>query len=478
MDGGVGAGRGRQARTALALFATLFAALLAVALLGTGCGKKKLLQPHIVVVVADSLNPDHLDLHGYERLTAPALAEWAREGLVFERATTPGNWTRPAVHALFTGREPAPDRRFGRTEPVPVDEPVLAERLAGVGYETAAVSANPLVSTTLGADRGFDAFMNLGWQAPQQQGRSKDAIASPFVLDRVEYMLSTRQKTGRPVFLYVHLMDPHLPYDPPERLRTWCDPAYDGPVDGSKAGFLPLRARKHVNDLISEADQRQVVALYDGEIARLDEGLLRLRALVAEHLADRPVVTVVTADHGEAFGEGLDGTYAHGHGLGENQLRVPLVIHGVRPNGRVPARVGLIDIAPTLAQLAGTSMGGPVDGRPLVMRDGRLDAPPGRTFIAYRALPGSEAGAGMLAVVSDTLRAERRTDDWRLYDVATNEDLTLVEPGELARLRSAATDWLATGLARVSASPRAEPVTLPPGAAETLDALGLAADEP
>jgi arylsulfatase A-like enzyme len=478
--------------------------LVAAAGLPSACGKKPLLQPHIVVVVCDSLRADHLELYGYERHTAPALTEWAHDGLVFEHATAPSNWTRPSVHALFTGRDPAPDRRYGRTEPVPAHEPVLAERLAAAGYETLAVSANPYVSAAYGAERGFDHFVDLGWKDPRQTGRWKEAVASPSVLDRVEYLLSTRETSRRPLLLYVHLMDTHLPYDTPERLRSFGEPGYAGPIDGTSDGYRVL-AGARVKSPLPAADRAQVSALYDAEIARLDEGLTRLRELVATHLPGRPVVTVVTSDHGEALGDGPDGSYGHGTGLGEQVLRVPLILHGVRPHGRTPYRVGLVDVAPTLAQLAGTDMGEAVDGRPLITRDGRLDAPAGRTYIAYLAQDGREPGSGQLAVLADALRAVREQQGWRLYDVATAEDLTLLAPDELARMRNAATDWLAEGRRRAAAaagsarardftgatdsadfaesaesaeptaaaaSAPAAPVRLPPGADATFEALG------
>lgn len=448
--------------------------LVAVATVGqlAACGRKTLLQPHFVVVVCDSLRADHLDLYGYGKLTAPALTEWARTGLVFERATAPSNWTRPSVHALFTGRHPGPDRRFEADEPVPADEHVLAERLSAAGYETLAVSANPFVSTTHGADRGFDLFVDLGWPGAPEEGSFKDSIASPYVLDRVEYMLSSRRRSGRPVLLYVHLMDAHPPYDPPERLRRFDEPAGDGTESAPQARSQAQGQAKAHAQAQAQAERNRQLALYDAEIARLDEGLARLRALVAEHLADRPVVTVVTADHGEAFGT-EDVAASRDASLATPRVRVPLVLHGVRPNGRVPTRVGLIDVAPTLAQLGGTDLGEPVDGRALITRDGRVDAPAGRPFIVYRALPGDEPASGALAVLSDARRAAREERGWRLFDADAGEDLTLLEPLELARLRDAATDWLADGLRRTAASAAAVPVELPAGADDTLDALGF-----
>jgi len=456
----------RAASTA-ALAAALAAAL-------GGCGERPVLQPHIVLVVCDSLRADHLELYGYGRDTAPKLTAWSAGGLVFERATAPSNWARPSMLSLFTGRQPAPDLQLAPDEKLPTDAGTLAERLSAAGYETDAVSASPFVSSVFGADRGFDNFVDLGWTGGERSGRWKDAIASHDVLDRVEYLLGSRERTGRPVFLYVHLMDTHLPYDPPAEQRAWTDPGYAGPIDGSREGYDALCAADAAHPL-PEADRRQAMALYDGEIARLDLGLERLRALVAQQLDDRPVVTVVTADQGEAFGEPPLGVCGHGRGLGPELLRVPLIIHGVRPQGRVPTRVGLIDLLPTLAQLGGATLGSDTDGIALIARDGRLNAPPGRDLLAYRALPGELPASGELAVLRDSWRAVRQGDEWRLLDDDSGEDSSLVHPELSAALEHAAARWQALAEQRIREGgerARAEPITLPAGAEQDLKAMG------
>ena len=449
---------------ALAVAAALFAA----------CAERAPFQPHIVVVVCDALRADHLELYGYGRTTAPKLAAWAAGGLVFDRATAASNWTRPSVLALFTGREPAPGLLLGPDEQRPAEAATLAERLALAGYETAAVSANPFVSSALGAARGFQSFVDLGWKGSERSGHWKDDIASPFVLDRVEYLLSSRAHSGKPVFLYVHLMDTHLPYDPPVELRGWTDPAYAGPIDGSREGYRGLPAADAAHPLPPE-DRAQAVALYDGEIGRLDRSLERLRELVAEHLKDRPVVTVVTADHGEAFGEPPLGVFAHGRGLGPELLRVPLIMHGVRPEGRVAARVGLIDLGPTLAQLGGTTLGPDVDGLALITRDGRLNAPSGRDFIAYRALAGEGSAPGELAVLRDEWRTMRQGREWRVLDDDTGDDVSLMHPDLVSSAEHASGRWQTEAderRARAGEAARAQPVELPAGADEDLKALG------
>jgi arylsulfatase len=444
----------------------------------TACGRAPPPAPHIVLVVCDALRSDHLELHGYGRETAPRLAAWAQGALVFEQATAPSNWTRPSLHALFTGRHPAPDRLLGPEEPLPTAEAVLPDLLARAGYQTAAVTANPFLTRTYGADRGFTEFVELGWRDEDKSGHWKEPLASPAVMDRVEYLLSSRTQ-GPPLFLYVHLMDTHEPYDPPAELRGDCDPAYAGPVDGSREGYALLRD----GGAPTEADARQVVALYDGEVRRTDASLARLRALVAEHLGDRPVVTVVTADHGESLGE--EGLWRHGRGLHRGLLAVPLIVDGAGVATRVGARVGLVDLAPTLLALAGEPAPADIDGLDLLAaRDvtGAPRPPSGRDLVAYHALPdrpatlrGHGLGAlGELAVLRDGWRAERRAEGWRLLEDVTGRDRSDEQPALLESLVEAARAWERRGRERLSQDGPA-PATAPdlsPEEREVLEQLG------
>ncbi len=448
-------------------------------LLAGACGRAPPTAPHIVLVVCDALRADHLDLHGYGRETAPRLAAWAQGALVFEQASAPSNWTRPSIHALFTGRHPAPDRVLAADEPLPADEAVLPDLLRRAGYETAAVTANPFISRTYGADRGFREFVDLGWRGEEATGPWKEPLASAAVLDRVEYLLASRAR-GAPLFLYVHLMDTHEPYDPPAELREDVDPAYAGPVDGSREGYALLRD----GDAVLPADARQVVALYDGEVRRLDEGLARLRALVARHLGDRRVVTVVTADHGESLGE--EGLWRHGHGLHRGLLNVPLIVDGAGAATRVGQRVGLVDLGPTLLRLAGAEAPGDIDGRDLLAeRDeaGVPRLPAGRDLIAYRALPDRPttirghgvAALGELAVLRDGWRAERRADGWRLFEEATGRDRSAEQAVLLEELVEGARAWEQRGRARLAAAGDAAPagaMDLSPDERALLEQLG------
>jgi arylsulfatase A-like enzyme len=419
-------------------------------------------QPNILLVVCDALRADHLDLYGYPQSTAPLLSEWAGEALVFEQATAPSNWTRPSMHSLFTGRFAPPGRMVNPNEPIPDYEPVLPELLRAAGYATIAVSANPVMSPTLGAHRGFEQFESVGWSGEGHSSHWKREIAAEVVIDKVAELLRARPADGRPLFLYIHLMDTHLPYDPPDEHRVFCDPAYAGLFDGRSEPYLALRGNQ-VDRRLPPEDKQQVIALYDGEIRQLDASLAQLRALAGEHLGDRPLLTVVTADHGEAFGEGELGAYIHGVGMTDALLHVPLIVHGAGRAGRIAERVGLVDLMPTLLERSGVEVPGDIDGVNLLGPDGGSLARAGRVYLSYRAqapdrTAGDKAseGFGELAFSCDD-------------QLVLRTDAPLPQPFAAVHAR-----WHENARRRAAAGPAldAAPVSLPEDAQRRLEALG------
>ncbi len=450
-----------------------------LSLLAGGCAEAPAEPPpHIVLVVCDTLRADHLDLYGYERNTAPKLSAWARDALVFERATAPCNWTRPSMLSLFSGRHPDADLVLGRNDVFPTDVPSLAELLREAGYETVAITANPYMVPMLEADRGFDSFTPLGFQSDQLTGHQGTRIASPFVMDRVDYLLSSRRPGDKPLFLYVHFMDSHMPYDPPDEFRTWVASDYDGPASWTVADYRVLRGPQ-VDEELQPDDRDHVIALYDGEILQLDESMARLRRMVDEYLGDRRVVSIVTSDHGEAFGEGRDNHYLHGHGLGPELTQVPLVIGGLGRSGRLDTRVGLVDLLPTLAELARAPVPDDIDGVSLI------EPRPGRSYVTYRALkPADEQplealpdnvqhrAVGELGIVRDGARLERIDGTWHLFDLATGEDLSERFPERVEALRAEAERWYDTSRRRRAGAAATDVIPLSPEYERTLEALG------
>ena len=167
-----------------------------------------------------------------------------------------------------------------------------------------------------------------------------------------------------PFFLWVHYFDPHYPYTPPSGYDRLFGLAYDGAVDGSIEMIHQMQAGKLV---LGEQDLGRLLELYQGEISFTDAQIgLLLDALARRGLADN-TLTIVTADHGESFGEG--GDWFHGTRLRQSEVRVPLLVHypaGI-PAGRVvDAPVQLVDVMPTVLELTGLTTPKPLQGSSLL----------------------------------------------------------------------------------------------------------------
>lgn len=314
------------------------------------------LPRNLVLYVIDTLRADHTSTYGYERPTTPHLDRLAREGTTFERAYSVGSWTRPAIATLFTGLRPAShrvgvDRGLG---PWPL---TIAERFRGAGWSTRAFVTNvQLVPHSLGFDRGFERF--LAFPGGDGAMLATTAEVNPHLLRELE---TSRDEK---LFLYVHTIDPHAPYDPPACYEgLFGDASYDGSIGARDTFAAALRART-----MSSADVAHVRDLYDEEIRFQDEMLGTLLDRLAAAGLDRDTVVVVTSDHGEELGD--HGDWEHGQRAWEELLRVPLVVRWPgRPDlagRRVTEPVQIVDLLPTLLSSFGLPPAPEARGRNLL----------------------------------------------------------------------------------------------------------------
>lgn len=341
--------------------------VLVLAVLGAGCGEETIRRAEhpgrdLVVILLDTLRPDHLGFYGYENEPAPFLAELAAGGVVFERGFSTSSWTAPSTSSLFTGLYPT---RHGvieglrahrlRVEEVaeqgvstlplnrlPSEIALLTERLADASYATFGAGTNPNIDSAIGFDRGFDRFVN----------RKADAGE---MLERIRPWRRQLLESPRPTFLYLHLNDAHNPYH--ER-----DPWY---VPGSEE--LESQRNAYVSEL----------SYTDNRLRRFADGLGW----------DEDTVVVLVSDHGEEFME--HGDVRHKGGLHQELNRVLFTIRapGIAP-GRMTVNVSLIDVMPTVLDLLGLEPAGDVDGQslaPLLRREpGAAEALEARTLFAHR----------------------------------------------------------------------------------------------
>jgi len=306
-------------------------------------------SPNIILLSIDALRADHLGNHGYERDTSPFLDSFAERSINFETAISASSHTREAVPALLTGRYPDifADNGYRCVTDTVVD------RLSNAGYATGGFHSNPYISRAYGFDSGFDKFdddLRLGqhrYVALVQRALDK------FLMNKGEYharadIINQRSLDwldtikSEPFFLWNHYMDSHGPYNPPNGYT------YAGSeISNSKAHDL---YQKTINEpeQVTEHEREHLLDCYDGEVRYLDEQLRAFfRELSKRNLIEDSLV-IVTADHGDAFGE--HGYYTHPRRLHDYLLHVPLIVSKPSKENRqtVETPVSILDIVPTI----------------------------------------------------------------------------------------------------------------------------------
>ena len=329
-----------------------------LALLGCGSPER---PPNVLMVVLDTLRADRLGAYGSPRGLTPFLDELAAQGVVFENAYAPSSWTSPSVASLFTSRHPVQHGIATFDSVLGDGEATLAESLRGLGFASGGFSANFRIAGKLGFGQGFDV-----WQAylGSDVGDRGPKVPARFV--RQEALAWLKQAwqpdSPRPVFLYVHFMEPHSPYDPPDEVRQRLVPrASRAEVDAANALLVGLRF-----DALSDQQVALLAELYDGEVAALDAELRSFfDALRSNGFLEHSIVAVV-ADHGEEFRE--HGMLLHGITLFEPGVRVPLLLlgPGLEAGRRVSQPVSLLDVAPTILDLLGSPAPAHFEGRSLL----------------------------------------------------------------------------------------------------------------
>ncbi|MGD8441685.1 MAG: sulfatase [Holophagae bacterium] len=350
--------------------------LAAVAAVGCGRPPAETREPpaNLLLISLDALRADHLSAAGYFRHTSPFLDELAARGTRYSHASVNTHGT-PSSHTTMLSSlyqethrvwaDPASGDR--RAPSIPDEVELLQEVFHRAGYTTAAVTGGGWMSASYGFSRGFDIFSD--------QGRDADQGAA-LLVDSVQ----RAAEQGRPIFAFFHTYQVHSPYLPPARYRTLYG-EFPSTVEPTSDALRPLVATAARE--LTAADFDFLVSQYDGEIRFLDDCLRRLfRQLGEIGFLDNAVV-LITADHGEEFGD--HGGLLHRGTLYDELVRVPFIIWGRGvPAGVVdPALVSTVDIAPTLLEAAGVEPPSAMEGRN-VLTAGTTPWPEQRTFAQYR----------------------------------------------------------------------------------------------
>ncbi len=290
----------------------------------------------VILIVVDALRPDRLTPYGFSRDTSPNLAAVADQGVILTNYYVNGNWTRPSTASLLTGLVPAAHGVERDRDRLADEYVTLAELLQQIGVPTGAVVGNGNAGSAFGLSRGFRFYADTveHWQGLPSAEQVVE-LAVPFV----------RQHAAEPFFLMLFFVDPHDPYHAP--------PPYEDMFVSDLS--VPLVRSPHWEaGRYSPEEVERMRATYDGAVRYTDATLGRFfDTLKAMGIWDKATI-MVTADHGEAFGE--HGVFLHSHHLYDEIVRAPLIVKAPGMSRRGAYNHYLfqtIDLMPTLVRYYG-----------------------------------------------------------------------------------------------------------------------------
>lgn len=336
-------------------------------------------QPRgIVLISIDTLRADRLGCYGYDKPTSPHIDALAREALRYTNAVAPVALTLPSHATMLTGVIPPQHGVRGNLHfRLGESNVTLAEQLAPAGYRAGGFVSSYVLDPQFGLGQGFEHYSGvLDLTLP-----SPDAVERSAADTTAEALRWLEGAGDAPFFLFLHLYDPHFPYEAPPAFAERFDDPYDAEIAYADA---------HVGKVV---ERLRETGLYDD------------------------VLLIVTADHGESLGE--HGEQFHGFFCYQSTLHVPLI---VKPAGGVKAgvidrRVGIADIAPTVLAAAGLEPEQVLDGRDLLAEG---DVEP----VYFESLRPTTEGANPIAGLADRRWKFIMTKRPELYDLEA-------DPGEV-----------------------------------------------
>jgi len=425
----------------------LLAACGLLVLLVTGCGRGPK-KPNILLITLDTTRRNHLSCYGYARETTPNLDALAREGTLHENCINMTSWTLPSHASMFTGLYPtthgahynekaelslntalndSPVSKEYRANGLGEAAVTLAETLREAGYATGGVGGGPWLKKVFGLAQGFDFYDCDVDSVAGRPANEVTNLAIPFL----------RDKAGAPFFLFLNYFDPHFPYSAPGKYQhTFTG---DPPPPAGAAG-----QGRNMLQRITQYDCE--IHYMDGYIGVLFDELKRLGVWDSTWI-------IVTADHGENFGEkGLTG---HGFALYEETLRSPLIMkvpQGWAAIGDPAQRVQPVHLMPTILERLGITPAAPMDVHPMGETGGVAVAELYKNLgnVTFNAQGNGERFDRNLKAIYvkqykliDSTRAN--DEDAGLFDLAADPGETQNLAGELpevlASMRDALSQW-------------------------------------
>lgn len=412
---------------------------------------------NIILMTVDCLRADRLSCMGYKRQTTPHLDRLAREGTLFSQASSVSTMTKQSVPAILGSFYPSMcenlDNPFKNRQSI-------AEILKKKGYATGAFHSNVVISQVYGYQKGFDKFeddLNRSKKAENHIRKLKKNPVVRFIVNKVLNKINRarlavigganpkknaeaindqaiewiKQQKGS-YFAWIHYMDAHGPYLPPQDNCIEFHGKKVKRADMFKLWNKMLGALKDPS-IFNEEEIDTIIALYDSCIRHVDRCINELIKNLESINKLKDTVIIITADHGEEFAE--HGNLSHHRKLYEELIRVPLIVYNLDgfEYKTVDTPVSLIDIAPTIADIAGIANVSGFSGVSLLQK---IKKPGEKT---EGTISETDALFKGKKIVENVPVIAYRTSDWKLIQVEKHPSLTELydlkqDPGETKNL--------------------------------------------
>ncbi len=404
---------------------------------------QKIDKPNIVLITLDTTRADHLPCYGYSGVKTPHLDSLARQGIVFEQCTANSPLTLPSHASILTGMYPTYHGvRINGNTALNEKQMTIAEVLSAQGYQCGAFIGAFVLDGRWGLKQGFHHYDDK-FDLKKYKHIDLGAVQRPGneVVDAALGWLDEQKNT--PFFAWIHLYDPHTPYEPPE-------------------------------PYLSEYRPGGLTGLYDGEIAFMDEQIGRCTSWLEKNGLSENTMIILIGDHGEGLGSHGEGT--HGYFIYEYAVQVPLLIIAPFPElqgQRVSSQVRIVDIFPTILEIAAVTPPAETQGRSLLPLMFQPEKELNGFAYAESMSPNLQFGWGSIHSLRTTKYKYIDTPKAELYDLTRDPDEQtnlLRQYPDIAREMKDMLDQLMEETSRNAPTPQA--ANLDKETIEKLSALG------
>jgi arylsulfatase A-like enzyme len=320
---------------------------------------KKISQPNIFIYLIDTLRADHLSCYGYAKKTSPNIDAFAKDCMQFNKFMATASWTRPTVASILTGLYPFNHGAETRFDKLPLNVTMLAETLKASGYTTLYITHNVVVSKEVNFTQGIDIYKLSSKSSKYKENmlyHSSKAVNEDFF----KILSDNTGILTKPIFAYLHTVDPHDPYTPEKPFLK-----FKIKNENLEELAFPDNIRRKKKEVgLSTEDIEYIKALYDCEILHNDFHFGKfIEFLKKNGLYDNSIIMLLS-DHGEQFYDHL-GLF-HGTSIYTEEIHVPLIIK--LPNNTIAGEqmdffVSQVDLFPTILDYLDIKIPKGIDGK-------------------------------------------------------------------------------------------------------------------